>query len=159
MVEAHVSSQSVAEVDAYLEGMRQRVFAGVRTGMQEAMEGLAYTVVDKLQGNPIVSRSGRLLGAILGGIKVRENAAAIKGTVSTDTHDGRNLGQWLEDGHDEPAVVGKLHFFAADGVERWIHGHRAFHVDGKPFLNPSLQEYEPTIMAIINQKVADAVVD
>jgi hypothetical protein len=146
-----------APVLDYLEATRTRILAGIRTGMQEAMEGLAWNVADKLQGSPIVSRSGALLGAILGSPHVTETAEVIRGTVSSDVGE-KHIGLWLEEGTHVKAVEGKLfQFTAADGQSVFTHGHRAFQVKAHPFLNPSLEEYKPTIMNIIAQKIGEAV--
>lgn len=148
---------SVAGVADYLEQTRQNILAGIRQGMQQAMEGLAWTVADKLQGNPIVSRSGELLGAVLGSPKVTETPYYIKGTVSSDVG-GKHLGLWLEEGTNVKAVEGKLfHFTAADGASVFTHGHRAFQVAPHPFLNPSLDEYKPTILDIIQSRISEAI--
>lgn len=158
MVAFEVDPQSVSEVDAYFEHTRDRILEGIREGMQEAMEGLAWLVVDKLGGSPIHSRSGKLLGAVLGGIHVRSNASSIVGEVRPDTHDGRNLALWLEKGINEPGVAGKLMRFFADGAMRFAMSHKAFHVEEKPFMNPSLNQDKTTIMEIIERRISGAVV-
>jgi len=141
----------------YLERARQNILAGIRQGMQEAMEGLAWTVADKLQGNPIVSRSGKLLGKILGSPTVVEKPAYIKGTVDSDVGK-KHQGLWLEKGTEVKAVEGKLfHFTTADGQSVFTHGHRAFRVAPHPFLNPSLEEYRPTILDLISMRITEAV--
>jgi hypothetical protein len=151
---------NVQPVEDYMERVKRSVFAAVRAGMQEGMEGLAWTVAGKLGGDPITSRSGALLGAILGSAKVRETAAAITGTVSSDVG-GKHLGLWLEEGTHVPATKGngaKLYgFFPADGSSVFTHGHAAFQVAPHPFLNPSLAEYSPTILDLIRTRVAEAV--
>lgn len=156
MLQLAVDEASVAGVTDYLEQTRQNILAGIRQGMQEAMEGLSWTVADKLQGNPIVSRSGKLLGAILGSPKVTETDTVIRGTVSSDVGQ-KHLGLWLEEGFSVQAVKGTLfQFTAADGNSVFTHGHRAFKVAPHPFLNPSLEEYKPTIMDIIAAKIGEA---
>lgn len=144
-------------VPDYLDQVRLRIMSGIRGGMQQVVEGLSWNVADKLQGNPIVSRSGRLLGAVLGSAKVTESESYIKGTVSGMVN-GKPLGLWLEEGISVPAVAGKLyHFTAADGKSVFTHGHAAFQVAPHPFLNPSLEEYKPTILDIISQRITQAV--
>jgi hypothetical protein len=157
MLDFQVDPASAARVDAHLETTRQRVLAGIRNAMQEAMEGLAWTVADKLQGNPIVSRSGRLLGAVLGSPKVKETDTVIRGTVSADVG-GKHLGLWLEDGTHVPAVAGKIFSYTAPGGEQvFARGHKAFEVKPHPFMNPSLQEYKATILQMIAARVTEAV--
>ena len=144
-----------ATVD-HVEAVRHRILAAIREGMMEAMQGLAWTVADKLSGNPIVSRSGELLGAILGSPKVTETAEIIRGTVSSDVG-AQHLGLWLEEGTHIKAVEGKLYGFTPpDGKTFFTHGHRAFSIKPHPFMNPSLREYKSTIMEIIVAKVAEA---
>jgi hypothetical protein len=150
-----VDEASVTEVTDYLEQTRQNILAGIRVGMKEAMEGLSWTVADKLQGNPIVSRSGALLGRVLASPKVTETAAYIKGTVDAELGK-KHLGIWLEGGTDVPAVQGKLfQFTTADGTSVYTHGHKAFRVAPHPFMNPSLNEYKPTILDIIAAKISE----
>jgi hypothetical protein len=151
-----VEQRSVDAVESYLERTRQRILSGIRTGMQEAMEGLAFTVADKLQGNPIVSRSGELLGAILASPKVTETPQVIRGTVTADVGK-KHLGIWLEEGTHVPAVEGHLYQFTpADGETVYTRGHRAFDVKPHPFMNPSLREFKAPIMEIIQARVAEA---
>lgn len=157
-VEETGSEDQVAD---YLERTRQNILTGIRQGMQEAMEGLAWTVADKLQGNPIVSRSGKLLGAILGSPEVTVTPNYIKGTVDSDVGK-KHRGLWLEMGTDVPATIhtpkGKLYqFTTADGKSVFTHGHRAFKVAPHPFLNPSLEEYKPTILDLISARITEAV--
>ena len=159
MIALEVDPQSVEAVDEYFEATRQRILTGIREGMQEAMEGLAALVAQKVAGSPIHSRTGKLLAAILGGVHVRSNANAIVGEVRPDTHDGRNLALWLEKGVNEPGVVGKLMRFVADGALRFAYSHRAFRIEGRPFMNPSLEEDKTTIMEIIERRIANAIVE
>jgi len=155
MLDFCVDEASVTGVKDYLEQTRQNIMAGIRSGMKEAMDGLSWTVADKLQGNPIVSRSGELLGHILGSPKVTETVSYIKGTVDAEL--GRkHLGLWLEAGTSVPAVQGKLfQFTTADGDSVFTHGHKAFRVAPHPFMNPSLNEYRSTILDIITQRISE----
>jgi hypothetical protein len=156
VIQFAIDEASVDRVEDYLEQTRQNILAGIRIGMREAMEGLSWDVADKLQGSPIVSRTGKLLGAILGSPKVSETADVIRGTVSSDVGQ-KHIGLWLEEGTSVKAVEGKLfHFTTADGKSVFTHGHKAFKVAPHPFLNPSLAEYKSTIMEIISQKVGEA---
>lgn len=168
MLQFAVEEESVTGIADYLEQTRQNILAGIRRGMLEAMEGLSFNVADKLQGNPIVSRSGQLLGHVLGSPKVTETQTYIKGSVDAEVGEigpkGQRLhiGLWMEEGTNVPATVGtskgKLYqFTAADGASVFTHGHKAFKVAPHPFMNPSLQEYRPTILDIIAAKVGEAV--
>jgi hypothetical protein len=137
--------------------VKERILEAVRVGMREAMEGLAWTVADKLQGNPIVSRSGKLLGAVLGSPKVTETADVIRGTVTADVGE-KHLGIWLEEGTHVQAVEGKLfQFTPADENTVYTRGHRAFDMKPHPFMNPSLAEFKAPIMEIIASRVAEAI--
>lgn len=156
MIVAEPNPQAAEEVSEYLEATRKRILAGIREGMQEAMEGLASLVAEKVGGSPIQSHTGKLLAAILGGVHVRSTANAVIGEVRPDTHGGRNLALWLEKGVNEPGVTGKLMRFIADGALRFIYSHRAFRIEAKPFMNPTLEQDKTTIMEIIQQRIAGA---
>lgn len=156
MINLVIDQASVDSVQSYVEKVRLRILDGIRTGMQEAMQGLAWTVADKLSGNPIVSRSGELLGAVLGSPKVTETPQVIRGTVTAEVGK-KHLGIWLEEGTHVPAVAGKLfQFTPPDGETVYSRGHRAFDVKPHPFMNPSLQEFKAPIMEIISARVAEA---
>lgn len=151
----YLDPDSVRETEDYLAEMRQRILGAIRSAMWEAMEGLAWKVADKFQGNPIISRSGHLLGNILESPQVTETAEIIRGTVSTDVFkDQKHVGLWLEEGVHIPAVTAKLFQFTPPGGETmYTRGHRAFDIKPHAFMNPSLREYETKITQII----ADAV--
>lgn len=156
-----VDDASIQETADYLEQTRMRILSAIREGMAEAMGGLAWTVADKLQGSPIVSRTGQLLGTVLGSPKVTETDSYIKGTVSSN--DGKKpKGLWLEGGISDPSTLGMdtgllYEFTASDGKSVFTHGHAAFQIAPKPFLNPSLEEYKPTILDIITSRIEGAV--
>jgi hypothetical protein len=160
MLQFAVDEESVTGVLDYLEQTRQNIMAGIRSGMQQAMEGLAWTVADKLQGSPIVSRSGELLGHVLGSPKVTDTPHYIKGTVDAELGK-KHLGLWLEAGTNVPSTIGTAkgvlyQFTPADGDSVFTRGHRAFSVKPHPFMNPSLIEYKPTIIDIITQRITEA---
>ncbi len=144
-------------VQDYLVQTRENILAGIRVGMFEAMEGLAATVAGHTGGDPIVSRSGEFIAAVLSSPKVQENDSFIRGSVSGLV--GRKpMGLWFDEGTSVPAVAGNLfHFTASDGASVYTHGHGAFQVAPHPIMNPSLREYSPTILDIIQAKVAEAV--
>jgi hypothetical protein len=156
MLAFEVDQASVTEVTDYLEQTRQNILAGIRQGMQEAMEGLSWTVADKLQGSPIVSRSGKLLGRVLASPTVTATPHYIKGTVDAELGLA-HLGLWLEAGTNVPAIPGKLfQFVPADGASVFTHGHAAFQVKAHPFMNVSLNQYKPTLLDIITGRIAEA---
>lgn len=156
-----VDPRSVAQVEDYLEQTKRNIFANVRKGMKESMEGLAATVASKLEGNPIVSRTGELLAHVLASPTVKETQRYIRGTVDAEL--GRkHLGLWLEEGTNVPATIGTskaaiYQFAPADDASVYTHGHRAFQVQPHPFMNPSEQEYQPTILDIITAKIEESV--
>lgn len=154
MIAGNVDATGVLD---YLEATKLNIFAALRVGMGEAMVGLSYVVAGHTGGDPIISRSGKFVGAVLGSPKVTEREAYIKGTVSGMVG-GKPMGVWFDEGTKVPAVAGTLfHFTAADGDSVFTHGHQAFQVAPHPIMNPSLREYSPTIMEIISEKVAEAV--
>jgi hypothetical protein len=159
-----VDPRSVAQIEDYLEQTKRNIFANVRVGMRESMEGLASTVASKLQGNPIVSRTGELLAHVLASPMVKETKRYIRGTVDAELG-VKHLGLWLEEGTHVPEVRTNKQggpvmywFVARDGNSAYApHGHSAFTVQPHPFLNPSLEEYKPTLLDIIAQKVQESV--
>jgi hypothetical protein len=156
MLELTVDQESVDQVVEHVDVVRQRILTGIRGAMQQSMEGLAWNVADKLFGNPIVSRSGQLLGAILGSPKVTETPEVIRGTVTADVGK-KHLGIWLEEGTHVPAVEGKLYEFTEpDEGSFWAHGHQAFQVKPHPFMNPSLREYRDAIYQNIANAIGEA---
>jgi hypothetical protein len=156
VINLKVDRASVDSTVAYIDQVKERILAGIRSGMQEAMEGLAGAVESKLEGDPIVSRTGELASAIAKSPKVTETATIIRGTVTADVG-LKHLGIWLEEGTHVPAVDGKLYEFTeADGDTFFARGHRAFDVKPHPFMNPALDEMKAPIMQIIADAVAEA---
>ena len=156
MITLQVEQASVDGVKSYLERVRQRILAGVREGIQEAMEGLAGTAVAQMAAAGIKSRKGDLISAIQSSPKVTEGPEYIRGTVSAEIG-MKHLGLWLEEGVHDPAVEGNLfQFTTPDGQTVFTRGHRAFDVKAHPFLNPALEQYKAPIMDIIAQHVAEA---
>jgi hypothetical protein len=136
-----VEQASVDSTVAYIDQVKERILVGIRSGMKEAMEGLAAAVESKLEGDPITSHTGELAGAIAKSPKVTETASIIRGTVTADVG-LKHLGIWLEEGTHVPAVEGKLYEFTEpDGDTFFARGHRAFDVKPHPFMNPALGRY------------------
>jgi len=150
---------SVDETVSYVEQTRERILDAIRVAMLEAMHDLAWNVADKMQGDPIVSRSGELLGAILASPSVSVKSATITGSVWSDVGE-KHVGLWLEEGTHVKAVTGKLfQFTEPDGKTFFTRGHRAFDVKPHPFLNPTLHESETMITDLIQQAVDGAILD
>lgn len=154
---------SVTETTDYLEEAREKILAAVRTGMQEAMEGLAGEAVSMMSAAGIHQRTGELAENIEDSPKVTETKEVIRGTVSAErdiTLGGRkskHVGLWMEEGYHVPEVTGKLFQFTdADWDTLYSRGHRAFDVKPHPFMDPALREYETTITQIITDAVEGA---
>jgi hypothetical protein len=145
MIDIRIDPASTSQVLDHMDLVRERLLVHVREGMKQAMHGLAENVGGKLQGDPIHSHSGDLLAAVLKSPRVWENGRSIGGTVSANVgqFDSRNLRR-------NPAL-------AAAALARRLSGEDR--VRAYPFLGPSLEEYAPTITQIIQEKVADAVVE
>jgi hypothetical protein len=149
----YLDPASVDQTQEYINQVRQRILAGLRAGMMEAMEGLAWNVADKLSGNPIVSRSGDLLGAVIASPHVSETAEILRGTVHADVG-AKHVGLWLEEGTHVPAVENHIFGFSpTNGETVFTRGHKAFAVRPHPFMNPSLHEFEGRIIQILTESV------
>ena len=156
MIALEAEQSSIDRVDASLERSSRDILAAIRGGVQESMEGLARVVAGKLFGDPIQSRTGDLLAAVLGSPRVTETKDSIRGTVSADVGN-KHLGLWFEEGTHVPAVAGTLYqFTAADGASVFTHGHAAFQVKPHPIMNPSLEEYAPTILETVEARISEA---
>lgn len=159
MIQMVLERSSVGDVNAYLDRVKQRIFAGVRGGMQQSMDELAYGVADKLFGNPIHSHTGELAGAILGSPKVTETPEVIRGTISSDVGK-KHIGLWLEEGTHVRAVQGKLFgFTAADGNTFFTRGHKAFDVKPRPFMNPTLHALSAQIFENIQRQAIEGMAE
>ena len=161
MIDFQLDRASVQAQSDYLEQVRQNILAAIRAGMAEGMEGLAETVVERL-GEATKTKTGDFAASILRSPRVTEKPDAyIAGTVTTATSKWRNLGLWIEYGIDVPATVDTskavlFGFTAAGGDSIFTHGHAAFQVAPHPFFNPAFQEYFPTILDTINQRIFEA---
>lgn len=157
MIDFQLDGASVDSTVDHLEQTRLNILMGIRQGMSDGMVGLAERVADNLHGYPIQSRSGDLIAAVLKSPRILEGDNYIAGEVSTTSGKQRNLGLWLEFGIHDPAVGGKLYeFTSADGESAFTHGHKAFQIAPKPFFNNAFEEYYPTILETINQRIAEA---
>jgi hypothetical protein len=146
----------------YLEQVRMNILAAIRTGMYEGMEGLANLVVERLNA-VTVRRTGELSDFIQRSPRVfSKEDEYIGGTVTARSAKYRNLGLWIEFGTKFPSKGRKLAFYPKQflhGSTRasiGVHGHGAFRIEPKPFFNPTFQEYYPTILETINQRIAEA---
>ena len=165
MLVVTVTPQSVDQTIDYVERTKQRIFEKMREGMTEAMEGLAAEVVSEAGAAGIQARTGALFADILKSPRIRENAEAITGTVSTlseMTSGGRKfrgyLGTALDEGFHVKAVKSKgpYQFTAADGETFFTQGHIAFDIKPHPFLHRAKEAFTQPIMEIIANRVAEA---
>jgi hypothetical protein len=164
MIRLDVDEASFQEAGDHLESIRLNILAGIVGGMMEGMQGFAGAVAAKLQGNPIAERTGNLLQTVLASPRVVQTDAYIKGEVSTAGGKFRNLGLWLEYGTKFPssgntgAYPGQfLHSFtSANRSSISKLGHGAFRIEPKPFFNNTFDDFSPTILDGIYQRIAEA---
>ena len=114
------------QFNSYFEQSRQKLVAGIRDGMRQAMTGLAqYIVSSKLQGEVLHERKGTLAKAVLKSVRVSGNgdSEAIRGSVAAipKEPDIANEGLWQEVGINQPALAGKLNVFVAPGGATGLH--------------------------------------
>lgn len=150
----------------YLERTKQRIFAGMREGMQEAMDTLAGGAVQEAAAAGVRARTGQLFSDILASPRIRETADAIRGTISTAsemTSGGRKfkgyLGTAIDEGFHVRAVQARspYEFTDADGETFFTRGHIAFDVKPHPFLRRTKEAFTQPIFDIIEARVAEAI--
>lgn len=165
MIELKVDQASVDRTVDYLEAVRQRLFAGVRTGMLEAMEGLAGEAINQLEGAGIHSRTGQLLENIGNSPSVEETTHLMIGKVKAEREmklHGRTflgyVGTALDEGYHVMAVPGHLYQFTEPDVNTlYTRGHQAFDVKPRPFLVRAIEAYKSPLMDIIRARVQEAI--
>jgi hypothetical protein len=136
----------------YIEEVKLRAIEGATLGMGEAMDDLGNAAA----GNA-PKRTGELASIIARSPRVIATQRFIKGTVSANKG-GRNVGLWQEFGIHVPAVANKLMVFVAPGGQVvFTRGHKAFHIPGHPFMNPTLQERKARIIETIANGIREAV--
>jgi hypothetical protein len=165
MIELKVDPASITNTVDYLEAVRKNIFAGVRAGMEEAMEGLAGVAVAEMGASGIQSRTGELAANILKSPRIFENASVITGRVSARgkmklkgrTFEGF-LGAALDQGFHVKAVEGSLLQFSPPGEGTlYSRGHVAFDVKPHPFLKAAADSFAPTLLDIITARVNEAI--
>jgi hypothetical protein len=166
MLEVKVDQKSVDTTIDYMEAVKQRIFAAIRTGMAEGMELLAANAVEEMGAAGIQNRTGALAENILKSPRVTEDADFIRGRVSAvslvKARGGglyyNNLGNILDMGFHDPQTKSPLHQFTeSDGETFWARGHVAFDVKPHPFFRRAVEVSESPIMDIIRARVAEAV--
>jgi hypothetical protein len=164
MIRLEVDQPSFDAATDHLEAMRLNILAGICSGMMEGMQMFAGTVAEKLQGNPIQSRTGDLLNTILKSPRVVQTDTYIKGEVSTAGGKFRNLGIWLNFGTKFP-VKGNLSAYPSQFLHSFKpsnrssiaqRGHGAFRIEPTFFFTDAFDETLPDILSIINQRIAEA---
>lgn len=164
MIGFEVDQRSVDGTVEYLGTVRQRIFAAVRGGMKEGMEGLAGTAVAEMGAAGIQSRTNQLAENILASPQIAEDKYAIKGRVSAKGKmklKGRTflgfLGTALDEGYRVPAVKCAMYQITKpDGETFWARGHVAFDVKPHPFLRRASESYAPTLIDIISARIREA---
>lgn len=165
MIELKVDQASVDRTVDYLEAVRQRIFAAVHAGMEEAMEGLAGEAINQLEAAGIHSRTGQLLENIGNSPRVTETTDLIIGKVKAEREmklGGRTfigyVGTALDEGFHVKAVPGHLYQFTEpDADTLFTQGHQAFDVKPHPFLKRAIEAYESPLMDIIRARVQEAI--
>ena len=160
-IEFQVDQRSVDRTLEHIDAVRLRIFASVKAGMQEAMEGLAATAIDKMLAAGIQVRTGQLLENIGNSPRVTETAEFIKGSVKAEREmklGGREfvgyVGTALDEGYTVPEFDGKLYQFTEpDAGTLYRLGHRAFDVKPHPFLREASDQFAPTILDIIQARI------
>lgn len=143
---------SVDATKGYILKTQEKILAGLRGGMDLAMDGLANVAA----GNA-PHRTGDLSANIRKSGKVTETKKVIRGTVSAKEPGKLSLGNWLELGIKEPAVNGDLMVFTPPGGDMvFTSKHKAFQIAAHPFMGPSLHEYESQIFDILDASVKES---
>ncbi|HVJ09268.1 MAG TPA: hypothetical protein VM554_12880 [Acidisarcina sp.] len=159
MIGLVVEPESVDQAVEHIDAVRQRILASLRDGMQRAMAGLAGAAVEEMAEAGIQNRSGELKGAIVRSPWVSETPLILRGNVTADVG-MKHVGLWMEEGTNVPAVEGKIFEFAEPDAESlYSHGHAAFQVRARPFMNPALQKYQDSILQILADAVAEAIAE
>ena len=164
MLQFVVEQRSVDSVVGYIERTKLKIFAQMKLGLQEAMQGLAGEAVSQASAAGIQARTGELFADILASPRVAETPELIVGRVSAKsemTSGGRKfegyLGTAVDEGFHVPAVTDMLLQFTPAGSEtRFTRGHVAFDVAPHPFLRQAKEVFTDPIMQIIAARVAEA---
>jgi len=153
-----IEPEAGPKLAAYMEQVRVRITASIRSGMDTAMHDLAQFIVSsKLSGSPIQRRTGDLAEAVLASVRVKATEEQVHGSVAAKPKGQPNLGLWQEFGTHHPAVEGKLRVFSVPGGGIVFTNHLAeFTIAPKPFLNVSLREQQTQIIATIRARLAEA---
>lgn len=167
MLDYFVDQASVDQTVEYLEAIRKRIFAEAKLGMAEAMDGLGAAAISGAASAGIQSRSGKLDEGFEWH-RVVEYRDAIVGEIEPRREmklDGRTFEGFIATALDEGYVVPAskatgtekvFMFVTPDGEGRYTLGHKGFKVAPHPFLRAAVEGYEPTLIDIIQERVAAA---
>ena len=141
----------------HLEQTRQSILGGIREAIDQGMHQLAEDVAAKLHGDPINTRTGDLLDAVLRSPRVFSTDTAIIGEVTTQSAKWRNKGLWLEFGTHMPTKGRGLPMYPRQFLlTRSAVSGSGYRIEPKPFFNPTAQADFPTIIDNIQAKIAEA---
>lgn len=153
MINLAVNPDSTSAAAQAMQDRRAWIIRGVLDGMAEGMQILAAAAADAAP-----DRTGKLRRAILASPTVKETTSAIVGTVSGEVG-ARHVALWVEEGINDPAASvkrAKAMVMSAGGSAQFFRSHAAFRVPAHPFMNPTLEEQKPQIMAVIQRHVEEA---
>jgi hypothetical protein len=154
-------------VAAGLEVRLQKMLAELGRGMQRAMIALArYAGAQKLTGQVLHVRTGKLRRAVMGSASVETPGGTVTGTLGTDPSSW--YGRVHEYGAHIPEVSGKLMAFSAPGKPGsgllgrkgkprdlvFTMRRRAFDLPARPWLRSSLDEQRAAIIAELQQAIS-----
>jgi hypothetical protein len=169
MIKLEGVPEAQRKYESYFNGIRARIDANAREGMNEAVAGLRATVIARMHAAGIHDRSGGTVQAILTNngkkaVYARKEDDQIVGIVTTVKADQQGndprmpMGAWLGAGTVHSAIANKLMVFVApDGKLVFTRKIKAFRVPGRPFLTPARDEFEGTYIAIMKSKLSEAV--
>jgi hypothetical protein len=136
------------KAESVLADLPRRMVQAIQTGMYEGISGFAELVASRVH-----SRTGELATAIAKSARIRDSGTQVTGTIQVRNRKGLPIGLWIEQGTRVPAIQKLIAFAGAGRGEGFAHGHKAFKVPAHPFINPSMQEYEHTILEKIRAQL------
>ncbi len=151
MIEFTVSMDGLEE---FLETKAEKIIAALREQMQaETLNLLSFIKDDKLSGQVLNQRSGNLKNS--GFMEVTETPELLEGTVSF----GRTVpyAAIQNYGGTIPEVTDKLMVFQRDGATIFTRRHRAFDLPARNYMESSLEEKKPEIIAALQEALDGAV--
>jgi hypothetical protein len=152
MIKYHLENEGRPAIE-YIATAKERVIAGIRTGMRQGMTGLAgYIVAQKLSGQVLNQRTGRLARAVLQSVRVWMTETAVRGVVNASPKELPNEGYWQEFG--TKAIENEIMRMNLPGG--YVFTRRRAAVEPRAFMNPSLHEYSGQVVNFINERIEAA---